>query len=561
MTRGSAARLVLLTWLVGLFAFALALQPRTASAAINSQINFQGKLTNPDGTNVTNGTYSIVFSIYSVSTGGSSIWTETQSSVSITDGIFQVSLGSVTTTLATTVDFNSNPLYLGIKVGADAEMTPRVLFTATPYSFNSDKLDGLDSTNFIQLAPTIQTDSSIVNASIGINKTGATAKILDLQRSGVSVLQLYNDGTALFKNSTNSSTGFVVQRLDNAALLTIDTSGNEVLIGNATTDNININLQLDSYDTYADAATCTTTSNQGGMYYNTKSNAIRACLNGGWEDLASTAGFGMQLFGVVPDSGANPGDLASATGVQNGPCKVSVGATAATVSWTACTAYSGGRKVIVTAGTAAATNTVLGNFQHLCLTGTNGQPVLSTTGVETANLATVSMPSVTAPILCLADIRYAAANTTITQVYDTRTYTTTDKVPVSYNTAAGLGTIALYSTTKGAVVATAGANANNIAGVIVATTGVASSNTVNAIMAINGPASVKAITGTNIVNSYIFTSATAGYASTVAAKPAELTTTIYNLLGNARTTWSGATACAVNNDACAGSILTYIDKR
>ena len=69
--------------------------PNHTMAAINQQINFQGKLTNPDGTNVTNGTYSIVFSIYSVSSGGSAIWTETQGSVSITDGIFQVSLGSV----------------------------------------------------------------------------------------------------------------------------------------------------------------------------------------------------------------------------------------------------------------------------------------------------------------------------------------------------------------------------------------------------------------------------------------------------------------------------------
>ena len=56
-----------------------------AKAAINPQINFQGKLTNTDGTNVTNGTYSIVFSMYSVASAGSPIWTETQGSVSLHD--------------------------------------------------------------------------------------------------------------------------------------------------------------------------------------------------------------------------------------------------------------------------------------------------------------------------------------------------------------------------------------------------------------------------------------------------------------------------------------------
>jgi len=53
----------------------LAIAP--ASAAINPQINFQGKITNPDGTNIANGSYSIVFSLYNVGTAGTAIWTET----------------------------------------------------------------------------------------------------------------------------------------------------------------------------------------------------------------------------------------------------------------------------------------------------------------------------------------------------------------------------------------------------------------------------------------------------------------------------------------------------
>lgn len=171
--------------------------PSQASGAINPQINFQGKLTNPStGVNIANGTYSIVFSLYTVASGGSAVWTETQNvTIANGNGIFNVALGSVSA-LPGSVDFNSADLYLGIKVEADAEMTPRVRFTAAPYAFNSDKLNGLSSNNFVQLAQGLQIDSSTTNASIAINKTGASASLLDLQRNGTSVFGVSNSGAA-----------------------------------------------------------------------------------------------------------------------------------------------------------------------------------------------------------------------------------------------------------------------------------------------------------------------------------------------------------------------------
>lgn len=123
---------------------------RQAEATITNYMSFQGKLTNPDGTNVTNNSYTVVFSIYTVASAGSAVWTETKS-VTVTDGLFQTNLGDVTA-LPGSVNFNSNSLYLGVKVGADAEMTPRVRLTAAPQAFNSDLLDGLDSSAFAQLS-------------------------------------------------------------------------------------------------------------------------------------------------------------------------------------------------------------------------------------------------------------------------------------------------------------------------------------------------------------------------------------------------------------------------
>lgn len=183
-------------------------------AAINPQINFQGKLTNTDGTNVTNGTYSIVFSIYTVASGGAAVWTETQSSVGITDGIFRVALGSITS-LPGSVDFNGASLFLGINVNGNGEMTPRVQFTASPYAFNSDKLGGVSSTGFVQLGPAaVQADAS-TNSSIFVNKTAA-GNLIQLQSSAVDIFVLSATGDITLNQASSLTLG-VGQRLTNAA--------------------------------------------------------------------------------------------------------------------------------------------------------------------------------------------------------------------------------------------------------------------------------------------------------------------------------------------------------
>src|SRR3989304_8177713 len=114
----------------------------SAVAGINRQINFQGKLiNNPLKTNVTDTSYTVIFTIYDNASGGTALWTETQS-VTTADGIFRVSLGNVTP-IPANFNFNWDGLYLGMKVNSDGEMTPRIRLTAVPYAFNSEKVAGL----------------------------------------------------------------------------------------------------------------------------------------------------------------------------------------------------------------------------------------------------------------------------------------------------------------------------------------------------------------------------------------------------------------------------------
>ena len=56
-----------------------------------------------------------------------------ENSVRVTDGLFSVMLGSLNTNLASVVQSHST-LYLGIAVGNDSEMTPRVQLGSVPFS-------------------------------------------------------------------------------------------------------------------------------------------------------------------------------------------------------------------------------------------------------------------------------------------------------------------------------------------------------------------------------------------------------------------------------------------
>lgn len=217
--------------------------PRQTQAAINQQINFQGKLTNPDGTNVTNGTYSVVFSIYTVSSGGVAVWAETQPSVSVSDGIFQASLGSVSS-LPGSVDFNTNSLYLGVKVGADAEMTPRIQFTAAPYAFNSDRLGGISSSGYVQLSPSGQQTGNINisgNVTAGGTYNGNTFTGSALQFSSAVTSSLQGATSQAF-NIDSGTSGSLSLGASNASGITLGKFGTTTTTAGVFTVNSGANV-------------------------------------------------------------------------------------------------------------------------------------------------------------------------------------------------------------------------------------------------------------------------------------------------------------------------------
>ena len=93
-------------------------------------ISYQGVLTELSGNVVVDGNYVLTFRLYDAATGGNELWSEIQALVAVTDGVFSVTLGAVT---GLSLPFDQ-PYWLGVSVGAGAELTPRLQLTSAPYS-------------------------------------------------------------------------------------------------------------------------------------------------------------------------------------------------------------------------------------------------------------------------------------------------------------------------------------------------------------------------------------------------------------------------------------------
>jgi hypothetical protein len=116
------------------------LVPATRSAAdIPELLSYQGLLRDGVGDPVPDGVYSLTFRIYDVEIGGAALWTETQS-VTVADAVFSATLGEVASLGGLPFD---EPYWLGISVGADPELAPRVELTSAPYAFRAAVAESL----------------------------------------------------------------------------------------------------------------------------------------------------------------------------------------------------------------------------------------------------------------------------------------------------------------------------------------------------------------------------------------------------------------------------------
>jgi hypothetical protein len=114
---------------------ALPLRAPAAAGTSTGTIAYQGRLADADGNPITN-TVNMIFRLYDVASGGVPLWEEQwtgSNGVQVSDGLFNVMLGSLTS-IPQSVITGHDSLFLGITVGTDDEMTPRVQLGTVPFA-------------------------------------------------------------------------------------------------------------------------------------------------------------------------------------------------------------------------------------------------------------------------------------------------------------------------------------------------------------------------------------------------------------------------------------------
>ncbi|HET9135385.1 MAG TPA: hypothetical protein VFO76_02015, partial [Candidatus Kapabacteria bacterium] len=152
------------------------------------QISYQGVLADASGNLVPNGNHSLKLKLYTESTGGTAIFTETQP-VAVVGGMFNVIIGSVTE-IPVSVAFDK-AYFLGVSVDGGNELSPRTPLLAAPYALHAvyaevagSVLNGGGGTAGVNTVNTMQGDVTLAGAGSTIITNNAATKTITISSSG-----------------------------------------------------------------------------------------------------------------------------------------------------------------------------------------------------------------------------------------------------------------------------------------------------------------------------------------------------------------------------------------
>ena len=279
--------------LVGALFAVVQATPTSAVTTVPTKMNFQGRLTNAANVTVPNGTYNMRLKLYTVDTVGTAVWAEDRlvsasQGVTITNGLFTIQLGSITTLPASL--FASGALYLEIELPTPASattsspswtegaMTPRNQLATSAYAYNSETLDGLDSAAFGQTAS--------ANTWTGTNA--------------------FNGATLSVGGTVNTA------KFNVGSIFNVDTSGSIVSVG--TSDTTGTVLILDTKTTAGDPTGSSATN--GAMYYNSNAGKFRCYQAGAWADCIGAGGGGSTTLQQAYDNSSSPATITTSSGTK-----------------------------------------------------------------------------------------------------------------------------------------------------------------------------------------------------------------------------------------------------
>ncbi len=420
---------------------------RSAIAAYNAEINYQGKLTNGSNVAVADGDYNMEFKLYDAVSGGSLLWTETRTAgdkVTVTNGVFSVMLGEVNP--FGSLDFNQT-LFLSVNIGGtgtpswDGEMTPRKKIGTVPVAFLASNLKG---TGLVDITNTA--------TQAAFNYDGSNRATLGVASNGFTTLTSVGSGAGW--NLTGGNVG----------IGTATTSAK--LHVTSTTEQLRVGYDAANYSSF-------TTSSGGDLTIAPSGSDLAITGNvdvSGTLTSGTANAFSVNASGVVTAGawqGTVVGSTYGGTGVNNGSNTITLGGNINTAA-----AFTTAGANALTLTTTGATNVTLPT------TGT-----LITSGVTTLS-SLVSIGTITTGVWNGTAIAGTYGGTGINTSASTGvpsissgTWSVNAQLPVSLG---GTGTANGSITGTGALSFTAGGAAQNV-NLIATTTGsiVASSTTAN----------------------------------------------------------------------------------
>jgi hypothetical protein len=191
-----------LVLLVFLASFSLAEIPRL--------INYQGMLTESDGTSpVPDGQYNMRFKIYGSLSEDDSLWWEQHTNVDVTNGLFNVILGG---TSSLYLPFDTD-YWLGITVGTDPELSPRIRLTSVGYAYRALVADSAEvagsggdgeNSGWLDIGTVVRLQNYQDSVGIGTALPAEKLHVVgDIRLSSMGDIAFGDDNTRIYESANN----------------------------------------------------------------------------------------------------------------------------------------------------------------------------------------------------------------------------------------------------------------------------------------------------------------------------------------------------------------------
>ena len=278
-----------------LLALAIALSTPATALALPDTLSHQGRLLDAVGDPLT-GTDDMTFTLFTVASGGTPIWSETHSGVAFENGYYAVTLGTFNAIDGD--DIEVDDLYLGIQLGSAPAFATRLGVQAVPFAAHASLAQNvapgaaIDASSVqINGTPVIDSSGRIDASSVSGLSDSDTLAALDCAPSGIA---MYDGATWVCTEKQRDASALTTGVLDIERVPT-GTTANHVALGNhdhdtvyytqAEVDAMIAGIAFSNGVSLGGKGTCNATD-AGTIGYDSGLNTLQFCDGESWKDVS-----------------------------------------------------------------------------------------------------------------------------------------------------------------------------------------------------------------------------------------------------------------------------------